>query len=425
MNIKIIFVMSFSPLYDNHLDAPRPAINWDTSDGNWVGIWGLDWGNQIGNHFLKYYPEAEFEIWQPDTRADKPYHHRFESGVVHRLFPANYKQGKIFSEAMIEGVKREIAGSAHQLILQINGMKDPMSEYILDHFSHRVPVLTQFLGSLSFVHPNLDFRVWRWAQRYMERKALLRFIQEKQRYIAIGEFLPLEAPFRKIMRATENRIFISGIGIAEDYFSDRHDKAPLRSKWGVPQENTVFLSSSRLVPLKQIHQLIQAFGRISTERCTLLISGAGSVDYVNKLKRAIADQDRDIRLLGYLSEAELIECYKLSDVFVDASQNDGGPISGWKAMGLNLKVITTATGNVGRFLKRYDAGLFIPIRDYKSWTRVFEEVVSGRRTIKRVAVPDVFNVKSWEACSRDLMAIYDQIIQDFKAENQQEAIALN
>lgn len=412
MDLKIIYIIEHPQSYEAY-GAQRPEANWNIPGGSWVAIWGDEWGNFIGNNIRKFHPEVAFEVWQPDFRADKVYSHTFTSGVVHKLFPSQWHDGEISSDAMMSELAEEVHLRANQLIIQIDGMKNLITEIVLDRFSRKVPVLTQFLGTLSFVLLHLDFRIWRWPQRYYRRERLLKFIREKQKYIAFSELLPLEPVFRTKVGTPNHRIFNLAIGIEDEYFSDDHEKRPLREKWNIPVGNTVFLSSSRLDPLKQVNEVIKAFSQVKSNNCTLLITGGGPEGYVKKLKRSIKNQDKDIRLLGFISEAELLECFQLSDVFVDASQNDGGPIGGWKAMGMNLGVITTATGNVGKFLHQFNAGEVISINDHDSWVAVFEAVTSGKQDIARIPVQEVKKVKGWVACARNFVNIYTSVIEDF------------
>jgi len=50
---KIIHIMNHPPAYEEYADKPRPAINWDTPNGSWVGIWGYDWSDQLASEILK------------------------------------------------------------------------------------------------------------------------------------------------------------------------------------------------------------------------------------------------------------------------------------------------------------------------------------------------------------------------------------
>ena len=101
MKIKVINIVNHPPAYEGHRGRPRPEINWDLPNGSWVGIWGYEWHNIIGNHVLKVANDINYEVWQPDLRADKIYQHTFENGLVHKLFPAiqiKFRHGFKFRE---------------------------------------------------------------------------------------------------------------------------------------------------------------------------------------------------------------------------------------------------------------------------------------------------------------------------------------
>ena len=116
--------MSHPPAYDSYIGYPKPEINWDTTNGSWVGIGGgkYDWGDQIGNDVLHENDEFEFEVWQPDLRADKVYQHKFDNGLIHKLFPAYNNNAHIknvtVSDKIIEAIEVEI--SNNQIILHVD-----------------------------------------------------------------------------------------------------------------------------------------------------------------------------------------------------------------------------------------------------------------------------------------------------------------
>jgi hypothetical protein len=89
MKLKVINIVNHPPAYEGHRDRPRPKINWDTPNGSWVGIWGYEWHDIIGNNTLSVADDIEYEVWQPDQRADRIYQHTFETGLVHKIIPGN------------------------------------------------------------------------------------------------------------------------------------------------------------------------------------------------------------------------------------------------------------------------------------------------------------------------------------------------
>jgi len=63
----------------------------------------------LGEAILKETDRYEWEVWQPDLRADKIYSKTLDTGITHRLFPAEerslrmgiWHQDLIFSEGII------------------------------------------------------------------------------------------------------------------------------------------------------------------------------------------------------------------------------------------------------------------------------------------------------------------------------------
>ena len=77
--------MSTPPAYEIYKGEQRPEINWETNDNSWVGIWGYDWGDLLGNAILSQTNEFEFEVWQNDLRADRIYEYTFDVGHQYTL----------------------------------------------------------------------------------------------------------------------------------------------------------------------------------------------------------------------------------------------------------------------------------------------------------------------------------------------------
>ena len=87
MKTKIINIISHPPAYEAYRNDPKPEINWDIPDGEWIGIWGYSWPDQLGNAVLSQSNKFDYEVWQPDLRADKIYSHTYKNGLSHYLFP--------------------------------------------------------------------------------------------------------------------------------------------------------------------------------------------------------------------------------------------------------------------------------------------------------------------------------------------------
>ena len=149
--IKIINILDQPPAYEEWGHKPRPALNWNTPDGSWVGIWGYDWPDQIGEQVLKQSDEFIYEVWQIDPRADKIYTAVLPSGVIHKLFPASkkyyfngFKVGTdYFSDTLIHQIRRLTNSS----IIHLNGGLDiNLNRKILQ--LNKKKIILQFHGKI-------------------------------------------------------------------------------------------------------------------------------------------------------------------------------------------------------------------------------------------------------------------------------------
>lgn len=62
---RIINILPHKPDYDYLKDKPRPAVNWDTSNGQWVGIYRNEIPNRLGEEILKYTDEYAATYQKP------------------------------------------------------------------------------------------------------------------------------------------------------------------------------------------------------------------------------------------------------------------------------------------------------------------------------------------------------------------------
>ena len=156
MKIKIINIINHPPDYDGHRDRERPTVNWDVPNGSWVGIWGYDWHDITGGNVLELANDIEYEVWQPDQRADKIYEHKFENGLIHKLFPAKLKsyihglriKKDIFSEILMRELDNEVKKN-NQLVLHINAGFRFINIPILEKYHKKVPIVGQFYTNSS------------------------------------------------------------------------------------------------------------------------------------------------------------------------------------------------------------------------------------------------------------------------------------
>ena len=279
--------MDHIPAYAEFSNKIKPQINWELGEGNWIGIWGDEWGDLLGFEILKADTEICFEVWQPDIRATKLYRHEFPGGLVHIQFPAKEVSGwsgakkikYLVCDSLTELLDKNITPKT---ILQIPFPSTPFIQIVIRKFINRKIVCT-CLGDLPI--PSLQF--WNLNKNLLSKirlikshfilKDLLQFVNA----FTITNHNYLSA-FKKIYNGPYTVI---PMGIDTTFWSKK-DKSKCRQYLNLPINKTILFSSSRLNAPKQVDKLIQILNRLSEEHEFLLVvSGHGTRDYEEYLAK--------------------------------------------------------------------------------------------------------------------------------------------
>ncbi|MFX0132348.1 MAG: glycosyltransferase family 4 protein [Candidatus Hodarchaeota archaeon] len=415
MKPKIINIIPHPPPYDLYHKDPRPPINWDTPDGSWVGIWGYDWADLLGNELLKSSDEFKYEVWQPDLRADKTYSYTFESGLVHKLFPARKKsiltglkiKREIYSDFIINGIGN-LDELNNNILLHLSAQPDYMYKLIQHKFYNRLPIVYQFLGDASSL---FEYKTSKNILIRFHRKLILEnnenfFSKCRNVFYCVKNN---DSILRNYIKAN---FYYRIMGVDFNFWKRDTNKSTIREFLKIPEDKFILFSSSRLNNLKQIDKLIKALSQINNNFFIFYISGHGEKDYENYLKKLIIElklYDKVI-FLGYVTDDILKSYYLASDVFISTSLKEGGPMSVMKALALEVPVIVTDTG-ISYLLKERNAGIILP-SEYCEWATIIESVINGRliKTIPREEVKQMF---SWDVVAINYLNSYRKIYKNF------------
>lgn len=406
---KIIYIIQAPPPYSLYKNAGRPAINWDTPSGSWVGIWGYEWGDKIGENVLYYHPRYEFEVWQPDTRADRVYAHQFENGVCHKLFPAETSQSLgrtiISSKAMVEQIRTE--GQQQQLIIQtsVNAYSGwlllPITQHKIFGILHGTIQLPKH--ELFRLRKN-PMRYYYLMREHFVMKKLIRHYdlisyQNDTRLDDLKKIYP--GPLRKI-----------SMGVDFEQFYPMSQKA-CREELGLPTDKKVLLMVGRMNPPKQNDRVIQVFNQLRKSNDFLLLmlgssSIPGYLDYLKRLAAPLVAENK-IRFPGYKKGEELLKYYNASDLLLMTSQSEGCSVVSMEAIASGTPLFSTQTGFIAELLEQHEAGYVAGIRNYHEWEKVLGEVLSGKREIKRLDKDIAMSEFSWQAIADKFDAAYQHL----------------
>jgi len=386
MKLKVINIIQHPPAYRCNLDNERPEICWDTPGGAWVGIWEGDFADLFGKEILKISSHIEYEVWRPDLRADKIYSHTFESGVMHKSFPAKSKKvlhglkvmEQISSASMLEYLNK----TAHQnTILHQNTLGDYLNQEIARRFYH-LPKVINFHGKATSIPAKEMLRPRKnmlgnafYFRRHRE------LLKNKKIYFVYQNSTNIEALSRY------NSVGIARIfsGCDFNYFK-KENKLQVKKELGIGPSTTVLSMASRFIKLKQIDRIVEILTEIEKKHhfdFILMLAGRGESSYEEYLKGISTHllKKNKLRFTGFLVGGDLLKLYQASDLFISASTTEGGPTSIIKAVACETPVFCTRVGGVDDILEQHHAGVLVDKFAYKQWYNQLIDFLERRLSI--------------------------------------------
>ena len=416
--IKVIYLISNFPpyhLYKNSL----PSIYWKKKDGEIVGFWDYEWGNQFCNHFIEQADERfVFEVWQLDDRADKVYSHQFDNGLIHRIFPCkvhptllHYLSGsEDFLSLELEQRLDDLLDKKEKIIIYTGVTERYNVRRLTKKYRKKLPFIFHFSTS-SEKHLYFGINPEKSVKKRLKKQLLINYYKRIS-YIIPGTRSTLRNNLPNV--CILERDGVSNVGVDFDAIDFRVTKEQARNMLGLPPEKFILFASQRLVPEKQLDKLLHALQKVESKNILLIISGPGSEEYKDELSRLITKLDLSgvVRIIGFVDLKTLHNCYIASDLFISTSISETGPDSVYKAIFFELPVLTTDTGIAYEFLKEKNAGCIIDRYDSSKWDEALFFAVNGG-TIKKPEKNAVINFFSWNKISKYYLNTFYNVYQDF------------
>ncbi len=410
MKTRVINILSHEPDYRFIADEDRPEVSWDTPDGKWVGIYRNEIPDKLGGEVLKYTDEFEYEAWQPDFRADKVYSHRFEDGLVHRLFPAETVKefygiklrNKTQSKAMVDFLLEY--SQQYPVVINLNGDLSRINAQIIAAASH-LPIFQTYRGTLHLpstmmLKPRLN--VLASLTYYFKHRQAKKLLPSCD-YVSHMNDLYLDE-LAKLYKGPKTKL-TSGCDFD---FWKKTDKPASRKAMDIPENVPVFFTSSLLIPIKQVDKVIDIFLELDEQyEFMLVISGHGTEKYEQYLKNLAAPllKKNKARFTGYVTGEALRNYYNAADLFINSSISEGGPVSAMKAIACETPVMSTNIGNVAERMQQNQTGILVGEQDYPRWKSAIQEVLQGK-AIKLFDRNEAREQYDWQEVAASFSKVY-------------------
>ncbi len=178
--------------------------------------------------------------------------------------------------------------------------------------------------------------------------------------------------------AADDRTVVVPLGLDLDSLLSLPEGADAgRAAFGFASDDIVVGFSGRMVPVKDLGTAMAAFGAAVTRqpRLRLLLAGDGPGRAMLEKQAATLGVADRVRFLGWVSD--LPAFYRMLDVFLLSSLNEGTPVSAIEAMAAARPVVATAVGGVPDVVEHGRTGILVPAQDIGAMAGALVELAAA------------------------------------------------
>jgi len=387
MKKKIISIVHFSP---NLTFSNSEVIKLDDRKFTRFNDSLQFWFFALGTKFMdKYSDEFDYEIWQPDININKKITKRYKNGIIYTLFPAvhksvfeNYRiRKRLYSSTLIQEIENQISQN-NELLLLFRGTKEYLTNFIVNRFYKKISFVGHFtilishnlntkrLGNNILKVNYFKYRIVQPYKKFL--KKVHNLVPATQNDIHSNHFFnDLNVYYR------EN---CSSLGMDTNLWKSSPNKNIIKEKFGLDKSEKVFLISSRIVKEKQIKEIIVALSSFKAHPFRLFITGSTAknkyFEEVNDLAHKLLDGK--VRFTGFVSDEELRDLFKIADLFLSFSVQEGGPQTIYQAYLMEIPVIQSAVGIAGEVAQRYNISRLVDPKSIIELKEAFSDYFDGK-----------------------------------------------
>jgi glycogen synthase len=241
---------------------------------------------------------------------------------------------------------------------------------------------------------------------------------EAARVIAVSRWMKSEVIAQ--FRAPPEKVVEIPNAVDASKFEGPVDAEATRTKWNVRPGERLVTAVGRLTAQKGFDDLIRAYPEIlkSVPQSRLLIMGEG---YMRRELQDLAEEEKvDGRttLAGFVSDAELVEAIRSSDLVVVPSRFEPFGIVALEAMAAGVPVVVSGVGGLAEIVEDDVDGLEVEPNNPASIAGAAVRLLSDRALAARLAARAREKVKAynWLGSARRTLETYEAAMDEAKYE---------
>lgn len=162
------------------------------------------------------------------------------------------------------------------------------------------------------------------------------------------------------------------LGLELDGFSNEPGRGHFRRRLGIPGSAKLVGCVGRLVPIKDLPTLLNAFATVDGAHLALIGDGPDRAR-LEALSRELG-LERRVHFTGFVSELETV--YPDLDIVVNSSLNEGTPVALIEAMAAAVPVVATAVGGTSDLLQNGTLGQLVPPGEPEALSKALSKALS-------------------------------------------------
>lgn len=336
---------------------------------------------------------------------------------------ANFKEGNSSSKSRVKEFKKELEAEGIDII----DLPIPRKVYELGKTIRSISILKKYLkeNPCTLLHTQTPFGgvVGRLAAKDFRKAGTTKVI-----YFAHGFHFFKGAPVKNYLiyyniekylskytdvlitlnhedYATASRKFkktqveyVPGVGVdTHAIHSSQIDINTKKAELKLPQNKKIILNVSELIPRKNVSASLRAFAKSNNDDAVMVICGKGALlEELKALCKELKIEEK-VYFLGY--RTDILDIYKISDIFLFTSHQEGLPVSIMQAMSSGLPIIASDIRGNNDLLLPYSESAsrdyLIDVNNIEEFTKKINILLADEKICEKLGVENYNNCKKY------------------------------